>query len=59
MQDPSAEIRELGRLVISDFGDCACAGHYSWIGRQKAIYVRPDDDFVRIESSTQDRRGII
>ena len=59
MQDLGAEVCELRRFAIGNFGDRARAWHQARIGCQQAVHIRPDDDLVRVERRAQDGRGII
>ena len=59
MQHLGAEIGELGRFAVGNFGNRARLGHEARIGGEHAVHVRPDDDFIGIERRAQDRRGIV
>src|SRR5579872_3094568 len=59
MKNLGAEVCEVRRLAIGNFGDRAGVGYDAGIGGQHAVHVGPDDYLVRIERRAQDSRRII
>ena len=47
MDDLCAEVRQFHRFVVGQRIDDLCVRHLARVRREHAVYVRPDDDFVR------------
>ena len=59
VQDFRAEIGELGGFAIGNLWDSARVGNKTRVGGEHAIHIRPDNDFVRVESGAENGGGII
>src|SRR5580698_3607887 len=59
MQDLGSEVGKLCSLAVGNFRNSPSILYHSWIGCHHATHVCPDDDLVRVESRSQDGRGII
>jgi len=59
MQNLGAEIGEVGGFEIGNFGNRACVGNELWIAREDAVDISPDDDFIGVDGSAENRGGII
>ena len=59
MKHLRAEIGQLGRFEIGNFGNGARLGNQARIGGQHAIHVGPDNYLVSAERCAQNRGGII
>ena len=59
VQHLRAEIGELGRLRERQMLHELRLGHQPWIGRQHAVDIGPDLDFVGVDAGPDDRRRIV
>src|SRR5271155_2997435 len=59
MENLGTQVCHLLCFPIGDLSDCGSTRYQAWIGGHQAIHVGPDDHFVGVESSAQNRRGTI